>query len=73
MAEVSACKIEKQIVLRIIKDEKGNVIESGEAFPRPDDPDIWDYLTTASFPSGTSVIVCVVAIDRLGGVGERSE
>jgi hypothetical protein len=41
----------------IIKDERGHVIESGDAFTCMDNPDIWNYFTTTAVPSGTSVTV----------------
>jgi hypothetical protein len=57
----------------IIKDDKGNVIESGDAFTCVDSPDIWNYFTTTSVPSGACVTVHVIATDRVWGVGIHSE
>jgi hypothetical protein len=51
-----------------IQDEQGNMFESGNAAPWPDGSGLWDYLTKASVPSGSSVIVSAVATDRLGAV-----
>jgi hypothetical protein len=56
-----------------IKDDKGTVIESGDAFACRDNPDIWNYFTSVPVPSGTSLTVYVMATDHLGGVGTLSE
>ena len=53
----------------VIRDDKGNVIESGNAAPFDDAPDCWDYIATADVPSGTSVIVYATATDALWGMG----
>jgi len=53
----------------VIRDDKGNIIESGDAFPFGDAPDCWDYVATATVPSGTSVIVYATATDGFWGVG----
>jgi hypothetical protein len=56
-----------------IMDDKGNVIESGNAFQESDDGlGIWDYFTKVSVLSGTPVIAHATATDRLGGVGTLS-
>jgi hypothetical protein len=57
----------------IIQDENGIVIESGDATPWPDYSGFWDYMTTASVPSGTSVVVSAVATNMLGALGTCSE
>jgi hypothetical protein len=57
----------------VIMDDQGTIIESGDAEPWPVDPGLWNYMTIAAVPSGTSVIVSAAATDRLGGVGVRSE
>jgi hypothetical protein len=51
-----------------IWDDLGNRIESGEVFPEHKCPEMWDYLTTARVPCGTTVIVEVTAVDCMGGV-----
>ena len=56
----------------VIQDDQGNLIESGDASQFNDCSDCWDYMTTASVPSGTSVIVSAVATDCLWGVGSLS-
>ena len=57
----------------VIQDDQGNLIESGDAAQFEDCSDCWDYMATASLPSGTSVIVSAVATDCLWGVGSFSE
>jgi hypothetical protein len=52
-----------------ILDDRGNLIESGEALPYPEDPNLWEFLPTARVPAGTSVTVHVTAIDYMYGVG----
>ena len=52
-----------------ILDDQGNRIESGEASPYPEDPDLWEFLPTARVPVGTSVTVLVTAIDYMDSVG----
>ena len=54
-----------------ILDEQGNLIETGEASPFPNDPELWEYLPTIRVPAGTAVTVHVTAIDCMGGVGRR--
>jgi hypothetical protein len=56
----------------VIQDDQGNLIESGDAAQFDDSPDCWDYMATASVPSGTSVIISAVATDCLWGVGSLS-
>jgi hypothetical protein len=51
-----------------IWDDQGNRIERGEVFPDPKCPEMWDYLTTARVPCGTTVVVEVTAVDCMGGV-----
>jgi hypothetical protein len=51
-----------------IQDEQGNVIESGLAAPFADAPDLWDYQTEVQVPSDSTVVVTVVAMDRLGAI-----
>jgi hypothetical protein len=53
----------------ILRDEKGNVIEGGQADPFCESPDCWSDVTTVPVPSGTHVIVRAAATDCLGGVG----
>ena len=55
----------------LILDEWGGVIESGEASPYPDDPELWEYLPTARVPLGTPVTVHVTATDCIDGIGRR--
>jgi hypothetical protein len=57
----------------VIWDDKGNVIESGDAAPFEDDPDCWDYLARVPVPSGTRVTVYAAATDPLWGVGAASQ
>ena len=57
----------------LINDERGNVVESGDAFVCLDKPDIWHYFTTVPVPSGACVTVRVIASDRVLGIGIRSE
>jgi hypothetical protein len=56
-----------------IRDEQGNLLESGDAAPWPDDPRFWDYLTKVPVPASTTVIVTATAMDVLGGVGRLSK
>jgi len=53
----------------VIRDDKGNVIESGNASPFEDAPDCWDYIATVDVPSGTSLTVYATATDVFWGVG----
>ena len=53
----------------VIRDDQGNVIESGNATPFEDCPDYWDYLATVSVPSGTRVTIYAAATDTYWGVG----
>ena len=57
----------------VIKDDKGKLNESGEAYAWPDEPNRWGYLATACVPDGTTVTVQALVVDTLGGVGSRSE
>jgi hypothetical protein len=57
----------------VIKDGKGKLIEKGEAYAWPDEPNRWGYLATACVPDGTTVTVQALVVDTLGGVGSRSE
>ena len=54
------------------QDEHGNLIESGDAFEWPDEPNHWAYLTSVAVPEGTVVTVTAVAIDGFGGMSSRS-
>jgi hypothetical protein len=56
----------------VIKDDQGNLIESGDATQFDDCSDCWDYMATASVRSGTSLIISAVATDCLWGVGSFS-
>lgn len=56
-----------------IQDDQGNLIERGPVIPYPDDPELWEYVPTACVPSGTFVIVQVVATDCMGGVAVSRE
>jgi len=56
----------------VIKDVKGNLIESGDASQFEDCADYWDYLATVSIPAGTCVRVYVSATDGLWCVGLSS-
>ena len=53
----------------VIRDEQGNMIESGEATQFEDTPDCWDYRATVSLPSGTPVTVSAAATDQLLNIG----
>ena len=53
----------------VVRDEAGNVIESGDAAPFEDAPDCWDYMVTVSVPAGTHVTVCAAATDQFWNVG----
>lgn len=52
-----------------ILDDWGERIEGGDAIPCPDDRSVWAFLPTVRVPAGTSVVVQVTAMDRIGGVG----
>jgi hypothetical protein len=54
-----------------ILDDRGNRIESGDAFPYPDNPELWWFLPTVQVPSGITVNVQVTAIDCMGGICTR--
>ena len=56
-----------------IRDNRGQVIESGNMSPFPEDPELWEYLPRARAPLGTTVIIQVTAIDCMGGVGRAWE
>ena len=56
-----------------ILDDRGHVIESGEAVPMLEDPNVWEYLPQACVPAGTSVTVHVTAFDCMGGIGRGWE
>ena len=56
-----------------ILDGQGRRIESGEVFPFPDNPELWEYAPTARVPAGTAVTVHVTAIDCMGGIGRGWE
>ena len=56
-----------------IVDNRGNLIESGEMWPFPNNPNVWEYLPQACVPAGTSVIVHITAIDCMGGIGRGCE
>lgn len=56
-----------------ILDERGRRIESGEADPFPDNPELWDYIPTERVPPGTTLTVHVTAIDCMGGIGRGWE
>lgn len=51
----------------VIRDQQGNIIESGDAFHELNSPDIWNYLTTVS------VIVSAAATNRVGCMWVLSE
>ena len=53
----------------VIRDDKGNIIESGDAAPFEDASDCWEYIATVSVPSGTAVTVYATATDSFWGVG----
>ena len=57
----------------VIKDDKGNLIESGDASQFEDRAEYWDYLATVAMPAGTSIRVYATAIDGLWGVGAFSQ
>lgn len=57
----------------ILKDQDGNLIESGNAFDYPEEPNQWVYGTSVTVAAGTSVTVQAVATDQLGGLSTRSE
>jgi len=52
-----------------IKDDIGNVIESGGADAFGAGSQCWSYTATVPVPAGTHVIVLAAATDCLGGVG----
>jgi hypothetical protein len=56
-----------------ILDDRGNLIENGEASPYPENPELWEFLPTARVPLGTPVTVHVTAIDCMDGIGRRWE
>ncbi len=56
-----------------ITDDRGNVIESGDAYPYPDAPELWGYYPVVCVSAGTNVIVQANAIDCMGGVGVKQE
>ncbi len=57
-----------------IVDDGGHVIESGEMWPFPGDPNGWEYLPQVCVPPGTSsVTIHVTAFDCMGGIGRASE
>jgi len=57
-----------------ILDEMGQLIESGEMWPFPADPNTWEYLPQACVPPGTpSVTIHVTAFDCMGGIGRGWE
>ena len=58
--------------IRIV-DDQGNWIESGEMSPFLEDPNAWEYFPQVCVPPGTTVIVQVTAVDRMGGIGIRWE
>ena len=53
----------------IIRDDKGDIIESGDAAPFEDASDCWEYIASDSVPSGTAVTVYATATDGFWGVG----
>jgi len=53
----------------IIRDDKGTIIESGNAAPFEDAPDCWEYVVMTEVPSGTPVTVYATATDGFWGVG----
>ena len=52
----------------VIRDDKGNIIESGDAAPFEDAADCWEYIVTVAVPSCTSVTVYATATDGFWGV-----
>lgn len=56
----------------VIRDDQGNVIESGDAAQFDDCSDCWDYRATVAVPPGTSVTVYAIATDSLWGAGALS-
>jgi hypothetical protein len=57
----------------LIQDEKGEPIESSHAWQWLECPEMWNYSTMAAVPSGASVLVSIIATNRLGAVSVRSE
>jgi len=53
----------------VIQDERGNLIESGNADAFEAGSACWSYIATVPVESGTRVIVHAAATDCLGGVG----
>jgi hypothetical protein len=53
----------------VIMDERGNMIECGEAHPFPDSDECWSYTARVTLPPGTPVVVHAAAVDCLGAVG----
>ena len=56
----------------VIRDLEGNIIESGSASEFPQNSGHWSYASTASVPSGTTIVVYASATDRPGGVGTQN-
>jgi hypothetical protein len=57
----------------ILEDDEGNPIESDYAVDNDALANHWAYFPSAALPSGTTVIVRAIAMDRLGGVGIQTE
>jgi hypothetical protein len=57
----------------ILEDDHGNPIESDYAIDNDVVANHWGYFPSAALPSGTTVIVRAIAMDRLGGVGIQTE
>ncbi len=56
-----------------IHDDQGNVVESGDAYPYDNNPNLWWFFPEVRVPLGTSVIVHVTAMDCMGGIGRGWE
>ncbi len=56
-----------------IHDDQGCLIETGDAEPYEDRPNLWWFFPEVLIPLGTKVIVHVTAMDCMGGIGTRCE
>ena len=57
----------------ILEDGQAHHIESAYAMDNDIVENHWGYVPSAPLPSGTTVIVHAIAMDRLGGIGTRTE
>jgi len=57
----------------ILEDDQGNHIESDYAMENEYVENHWGYIPSAPLPSGTTVVVRAIALDKLGGIGIHAE